>query len=97
MQITALMNDDSYAEFQRELATNPKAGDLIKGAGVLRKIRVAAKGHGKRGGARVIYYYFFSESRIAMLLAYPKNERDDLSAKQKKILVEIIKTWKQPQ
>ena len=93
-QITALMDDDSYAEFQRELAANPEAGDTIVGTGGLRKIRIAAKGRGKRGGARVIYYYFISESRIAMLFAYPKNEHDDLTSAQKKVLEKIVKTWR---
>lgn len=93
-QIAELMNDDAYGEFQRGLAANPDAGDTIAGTGGLRKIRVAASGRGKRGGARVIYYYFISESRIALLLAYPKNERDDLTPAQKKVLAKIVQTWK---
>lgn len=55
---------------------------------------MAAKGHGKRGGARIIYYYFISESRIGMLLAYPKNAQDDLTAAQKRTLVKIIDSWR---
>lgn len=55
---------------------------------------MAAKGHGKRGGARVIYYYFTSESHIALLLAYAKNEAEDLSAAQKKLLKQIIEQWR---
>jgi len=94
-QITALADDETYSELQQELVRDPEAGDIIKGAGGIRKIRIAAKGHGKRGGARVIYYYFVSESRLGMLLAYPKNERDDLTAAQKKTLVRIIEAWRQ--
>jgi len=94
-QITALADDETYSELQQELVRDPEAGDIIKGAGGIRKIRIAAKGHGKRGGARVIYYYFVSESRLGMLLAYPKNERDDLTAAQKKTLVRIIEGWRQ--
>jgi hypothetical protein len=55
---------------------------------------MAAKGHGKRGGARVIYYYFTSESEIALLLAYAKNEAEDLTTAQKKILRQIIERWR---
>jgi len=51
---------------------------------------MAAKGHGKRGGARVIYYYFTSASQIALLLAYAKNEAEDLTAAQKKALKQVI-------
>lgn len=62
----------------------------------LRKIRMASGGKGRRGGARVIYFYFASESRIGMLLAYAKNVKDDLTESEKKILAKIIKTWRQP-
>ena len=62
--------------------------------GGLRKIRVSAKGKGKRGGARVIYFCFVGASRIAMLLAYPKNAKDDLDADEKKALAKIIKSWR---
>jgi hypothetical protein len=51
-------------------------------------------GHGKRGGARVIYYYFVSQSHVAMLLAYPKNAKDDLTAAQKKALKRLIENWR---
>jgi hypothetical protein len=76
------------------LANDPEAGDVIKGTGGLRKICMAAKGHGKRGVARVIYYYFTEEGQIAMLLAYAKNEAIDLTAAQKKALKRIIEPWR---
>jgi hypothetical protein len=53
-QVLELMTDEEYADFQSELAANPLAGDVIKDTGGLRKVRVVAKGRGKRGGARVI-------------------------------------------
>ena len=52
----------------------------------MRRIRWAAKGHGKRGGVRVIYYWWTGQDRISMLFIYPKNEMDDLSADQLKQL-----------
>lgn len=55
---------------------------------------MAAKGHGKRDGARVIYYYFASASQIALLLAYAKNEAEDLTAGQKKALKQVIELWR---
>lgn len=36
-QITALVNDDDYADFQCELANDPEAGDVIPGTGGLRR------------------------------------------------------------
>ena len=67
---------------------------IIEGTGGLRKIRVAAKGHGKRGGARVIYYYFISNARIALLTIFPKNEQRDLTADERKALKRMIEHWK---
>ena len=95
-QIVELLSDDDYGAFQRDLANHPEAGDIIKGTGGLRKIRVAAKGHGKSGGARVIYYHFVSASRVAMIFAYPKNEQDNLTPTQKSALRKVIETWRQP-
>ncbi|MDR0779995.1 MAG: type II toxin-antitoxin system RelE/ParE family toxin [Pseudomonadales bacterium] len=89
-----LMDDDSYAAFQRSLIKKPDAGDLIEETGGLRKIRVAAHGRGKHGGARVIYYHFTAASQIALLLIYPKNAQDDLTADERKALRQIIERWR---
>jgi len=85
-QIMSLMDDDVYAGFQSELAERPDMGARIPGGGGIRKARIAAKSHGKRGGARVIYYWAVSDSQIFMLLAYAKNEQEDLTSDQLKVL-----------
>ena len=68
----------------------PDKGDVISGTGGLRKLRWALAGKGKRGGSRVIYYYHKSEYEILLLTAYAKNEKEDLSAKDKKLLSEVV-------
>ncbi len=85
-RILQLMDDESYAELQSHLARYPEAGDLIRGSGGMRKVRWKGSGRGKRGGLRVIYFWWISKDRISMLLAYPKNEQDDLTAAQIKML-----------
>ena len=54
------LSDSAYGRLQQELLTNPVKGALIVGTGGLRKIRFSdrKRGKGKRGGVRVIYYYF---------------------------------------
>ena len=47
------LTDDEFRLFQSELMSDPKKGDVIQGTGGLRKIRVAGKDKGKRGGSRV--------------------------------------------
>lgn len=61
------------------LAYNPITGELIPGTGGVRKLRWALEGRGKRGGARVVYYYHSEAMPLFALTAYAKNERADLS------------------
>ena len=91
-QITSLLEDREYAALQGALVVDPQVGDLIPGSGGLRKIRwnEARRGKGKRGGERVIYYWYGAGEVIYMLLAYSKGERDDLSASQKRILRQLV-------
>ena len=57
----------------------------------LRKIPWAGSGRGKRGGVRVIYYWHVPGEAILFLFVYSKNEQEDLTASQLKILKSIIK------
>ncbi|GLH48738.1 type II toxin-antitoxin system RelE/ParE family toxin [Pseudomonas lactis] len=93
-RVKELIDEDAYMAFQNVLVVNPAAGDVIEGTGGIRKIRVAAKSHGKRGGARVIYYHFASASQIVLLMIYPKNEQQDLSADERKSLKAAIEHWR---
>jgi hypothetical protein len=82
-QIGELMNDSEYADLQLALASHPTAGDVVPGLGGLRKIRWAAKGKGKRGGARIIYLLLASPSVIYLFYAFSKGDIADLSPEQK--------------
>jgi mRNA-degrading endonuclease RelE of RelBE toxin-antitoxin system len=66
--------------------------DPHRSSGGLRKLRWAGSGHGKRGGLRVIYYWHVPGSVILLLLAYPKNEQENLTSAQLKILKSIIQS-----
>jgi hypothetical protein len=79
-----LLSEDERAGLIAFLASDPKAGDEIVGTGGVRKVRYEAKGKGKSGGVRVIYYFCGREMPIYALLIYAKNERADLTAKQRK-------------
>lgn len=85
-QITKLLPDAEYRELQQELILNPAAGDVIRHSGGLRKVRWRSVTKGKRGGLRIIYYWYVSNDEIYMLLAYGKGVKDDLTAKEVKIL-----------
>ncbi len=86
----ALFEDDQLAQLQYMLLENPKAGDLIPGGRGLRKLRIPLTGRGKRGGARVIYYHWVSESRCYLVYAYAKNRSADLTKDQLKRLADLM-------
>lgn len=67
----------------------PLAGEEIVGTGGVRKLRFAAKGKGKSGGVRVIYYFYDQDIPIYALLIYAKNERADLTAAQRKSVASL--------
>lgn len=91
-QISGHLSDDELNALQWVLMADPESGDLIRGSGGLRKLRWAGSGRGKRGGLRVIYYWHVPGSTILFLLAYPKNEQDNLTSAQLKFLKSIIET-----
>jgi hypothetical protein len=78
-----LMDDDERSLLVDFLARNPAAGDLIPGAGGIRKLRWGIAGRGKRGGARVIYFYYSLTLPLFALTAYAKNQADDLTPDQR--------------
>ena len=90
-QITALLSDEEYGGFQSRIAANPDLGALIRGGGGIRKVRVAVGSRGKRGGARVIYYWAVRKDVILLLYAYSKNRAADLTPKQVSQLAKVVK------
>ena len=85
-----LLSDEEYRSLQMTLLLRPHQGSLIPESGGLRKLRWRLKGKGKRGGLRVIYYWDRLEQMIYMLLVYPKNEQEDLTANQLKVLSKLV-------
>jgi mRNA-degrading endonuclease RelE of RelBE toxin-antitoxin system len=84
------LSDENYRSLQQFLVADPEAGDLIRHSGGLRKIRWSIAGRGKRGGVRIIYYWAPARETILMLLMYGKNEQEDLTPEQLRILKRLI-------
>jgi hypothetical protein len=87
------LDDEGLRALQNALMENPEAGDVIEGTGGLRKVRHAdpRRGKGKRGGLRVIYYWWNGRRQFWLFTLYDKDEMDDLSAKEKKVLKDMLK------
>lgn len=91
MRVTALLTDEQYAALQAYLVDRPDAGDVIRGSGGLRKIRWGAASRGKRGGTRTVYFWAKPQDQILMFFLFAKNEQEDLTPEQIKVLQKIVK------
>jgi hypothetical protein len=87
------LNDESFGRLQQLLMRDPEAGDVIEGTGGLRKARFAdaRRGKGKRGGLRVIYYYWAGGPEFWLFTLYDKDELEDLTRKQRAAFKELLK------
>jgi hypothetical protein len=84
--------DEVLLDIQNDLLENPKKGPTVAGTGGARKARIAdpVRQKGKRGGFRYLYYYIERDGQIFFLNIFGKNEQDDLTAAQKKVMRQAI-------
>lgn len=92
-QIKELATDDELKDLQAELIAQPDKGDIIKGTGGLRKVRMAVGNKGKSGSIRVLYVLALAD-KIYLILAYPKAVKDSLTAEEKAKLKLIVQSLK---
>lgn len=87
------LDEDSFRALQITLMANPAAGDVIKDTGGLRKLRFtdARRGKGKRGGLRVIYYWWTEGMQFWLFTLYDKDEASDLSPAERSALKSRVK------
>ena len=72
------MDDQEFAALQQYMAEHPDAGDVIPRSGGCRKLRWAARGRGRRGGMRVIYFLRLASGQIVLVTMYAKNVRENI-------------------
>ncbi|WP_291009161.1 addiction module toxin RelE [Ferrovibrio sp.] len=85
-----LIGETEIVSLKSFLALHPDAGDVIPGTGGLRKLRWGIGQRGKRGGARVIYYYHDQRMPLILLAVYAKSSKVDLSAPEKKAAARMV-------
>jgi hypothetical protein len=81
-----LFSEEERADIVALVAADPECGDLIRGTGGFRKVRVARKGMGKSGGARVVYIWRNERFPVFLIAAFPKNEKENLSMAERNAL-----------
>lgn len=85
------LDEEAYRALQVALLLRPTQGPVIQGGAGLRKLRWAVPGRGKRGGVRLIYYWEPESQTFYMLYFYAKNEQEDLTSQQLKILAKLVR------
>ncbi len=87
------LDDEGFRSLQQSMLKNPEAGDVIEGTGGLRKLRHGdpRRGKGKRGGLRVIYYWWDGGRQFWLFTLYDKDEMENLTADEKKVLKGMLK------
>jgi hypothetical protein len=88
------LGDEDFRALQNLLMADPEAGDVIPDTGGLRKLRFAdpRRGKGKRGGLRVIYYWWDAGSQFWLFTLYSKGEMADLTTAERKALKAMVKS-----
>lgn len=85
-QVDEYLKTEEYAAFRLYLAQHPDAGDIMPSGGGIRKVRWGAKGKGKSGGVRIIYYHYTIRAELLLMLIYSKGEMGNISPEMLKRL-----------
>jgi hypothetical protein len=91
--------EDVWEDAEREafvnfIAWNPETGDVIPETGGVRKVRWSRSGIGRRGGARVIYFYHNADRPVYLLMVFAKARREDLTPDEKKAVRKLAAVLK---
>ena len=85
-----LLDDEEREHLIVFIGSSPEAGDVVPESGGVRKIRWAAKGKGKRGGVRVIYYFHNETIPLFLLTVYAKNQKANLTKAERNELKQLV-------
>ena len=85
-----VLTDAERAELVDFLAANPTAGDLMPGTGGARKLRWAAQGKGKSGGARAITYFGGRDVPVFLMAIFGKGEKANLTQAERNELRDVL-------
>lgn len=91
--------DEVLSGIQADLLRNPSCGDMVQGLGGVRKARCSnpMRRKGKRGGFRYLFLYVERRNHIHLLYLLDKDEQEDLTNEERKLLRSLVNVIKQTQ
>jgi mRNA-degrading endonuclease RelE of RelBE toxin-antitoxin system len=92
--VAKIWSERELAAFTDFIARHPEAGVIVPGTGGHRKIRWATQGQGKRGGARVVYFFMVHDKPIYLTAIYTKGDKDNISQAERNELRAIAAEMK---
>jgi len=81
-----LFSEEERADIVALVSADPECGDVVRGTGGFRKVRIARKGMGKSGGARVVYIWRNERFPVFLITVFRKNEKENLSMAERNAL-----------
>jgi len=94
-KVSKLLSAAEIQAAEDEIVTHPERWPVVQGTGGIRKARAAKGSTGKSGGARIMYYFWSNKGRIYLLDIYAKNEKEDITAADKKKLRDAVQLLKE--
>jgi len=95
-----LLADSERESVINYLAAHPASGDIMQGTGGVRKLRWSARGKGKSGGVRIIYYFYNELRPLFLLSLFGKGEKANLTKAERnelsKLTTLLIKNYGEP-
>lgn len=87
------LDDEAFRRLQVLLVAEPEAGAVLRGTGGLRKLRFTdeRRSKGKRGGLRIVYFWWSEGRQIWLFTLFDKDEASDLTARQRELLRGMLK------
>lgn len=89
-QAKDVWDETEREEFINFIARSPEAGNVIPDTGGVRKVRWGRAGSGKRGGARVVYFYHDADRPLYLLMVYAKARQEDLTPDEKRAVRKLV-------
>jgi len=93
-QVRKLLPAVDRTEMEDAIAANPEAHPVVAGTEGVRKARWSRPGMGKRGGVRLIYYFWMESDAVVLITIYAKNEKEDLSDADKKEIRKVVESFR---